>query len=162
MTAQTAILAAIATPALFAVVVFFLGERNRLRDMASTIGTLVTFALVVSLLTKLLAGEALTVEVLEIVPGVSLAFEVEPLGMVYALVASGLWIVTSIYAIGYMRAHDEQRRVRFQSRCALAAQRGQLLFVHLYVVIQRVGVVPQVRLATFVDGVMRLFEMRRF
>jgi len=32
-----------------------------------------------------------------VVPGLSLAFAVEPLGMLFALVASFLWIVTSIY-----------------------------------------------------------------
>ena len=43
----------------------------------------------------------------------TLAFEVEPLGMLYALVASGLWIVTSLYAIGYMRGHHEVNQTRF-------------------------------------------------
>ena len=35
----------------------------------------------------------------------TLAFKVEPLGMLFALVASSLWIVNSIYSIGYMRAN---------------------------------------------------------
>ena len=43
----------------------------------------------------------------KLLPGLALAFEVEPLGMLFALVASGLWIVNSIYSIGYMRANDE-------------------------------------------------------
>jgi multicomponent Na+:H+ antiporter subunit D len=33
--------------------------------------------------------------------------------MLFALVASGLWVVTSIYSIGYMRAHHEQHQTRF-------------------------------------------------
>ena len=47
-------------------------------------------------------------------------FKVEPLGMLFALVASGLWIVTSFYAIGYMRGHDEQNQTRFFVCFALA------------------------------------------
>ena len=33
-------------------------------------------------------------------PGIDVAFKVEPLGMLYALVAAGLWIPTSCYAPG--------------------------------------------------------------
>jgi multicomponent Na+:H+ antiporter subunit D len=37
-------------------------------------------------------------------------FEVEPLGMLFALIASGLWIVNSVYSIGYMRTNQEPRQ----------------------------------------------------
>ncbi|MEM7257691.1 MAG: proton-conducting transporter membrane subunit, partial [Pseudomonadota bacterium] len=47
-------------------------------------------------------------------------FDVEPLGVLFALVASFLWIVTSIYAIGYMRGHNEQNQTRFFCCFALA------------------------------------------
>ena len=53
-------------------------------------------------------------------PGLALAFEVEPLGMLFALVASGLWIVNSIYSIGYMRGNDEAHQTRFYVCFALA------------------------------------------
>ena len=33
--------------------------------------------------------------------------------MIFALIASGLWIVTTIYAIGYMRGHHEENQTRF-------------------------------------------------
>ena len=38
---------------------------------------------------------------------------VEPLGMLFALIASGLWIVNSVYSIGYMRANGEPRQTVF-------------------------------------------------
>ena len=41
-------------------------------------------------------------------------------GMLFALVASGLWIVTSLYSIGYMRAHDESNQTRFYACFAVA------------------------------------------
>ena len=46
-------------------------------------------------------------------PGLSIAFTIEPLGMIFACVASFLWIVTSIYAIGYMRGHHEVNQTKF-------------------------------------------------
>ena len=61
--------------------------------------------------------EALNIEV---VPGLALAFKVEPLGMLFALVASGLWIVNSIYSIGYMRGNDEPRQTSYYVCFAVA------------------------------------------
>lgn len=52
-------------------------------------------------------------ELLQVLPGVPLAFHVEPLGMIYALIASGLWILNSIYSIGYMRGNNEKKQTRF-------------------------------------------------
>ena len=53
-------------------------------------------------------------------PGLPIAFEVEPLGMLFALIASGLWIVNSLYSIGYMRGNDEAHQTRFYVCFALA------------------------------------------
>ena len=55
----------------------------------------------------------LRISLLEVVPGVELAFHVEPLGLLFALVASFLWIVTTLYAVGYMRGHHEENQTRF-------------------------------------------------
>jgi multicomponent Na+:H+ antiporter subunit D len=56
----------------------------------------------------------------DLLPGLGLAFEVEPLGMLFGLVASFLWLVTSIYSIGYMRANKEKNQTRFYACFALA------------------------------------------
>ena len=49
-----------------------------------------------------------------------MAFRVEPLGVLFALIASGLWIVNSVYSIGYMRANRESNQTRFYICFALA------------------------------------------
>jgi multicomponent Na+:H+ antiporter subunit D len=67
-----------------------------------------------------LGGERPQVIALEIVPGLALAYEVEPLGMLFALVASGLWIVNSVYSIGYMRANREPRQTSYYVCFAVA------------------------------------------
>ena len=58
--------------------------------------------------------------VIDVVPGLTIAFEVEPLGMLFALVASSLWIVNSVYSIGYMRANNEPRQTTFYVCFAVA------------------------------------------
>ena len=49
-----------------------------------------------------------------------LKLSAEPLGVLFALLASFLWIVTTIYSIGYMRAHHEKNQTRFYICFAIA------------------------------------------
>ena len=75
---------------------------------------------VASLLAPVLDGARPDAQVIEVAPGLALAFKVEPLGMLFALLASSLWIVNSIYSIGYMRANDEPRQTGFYVCFAVA------------------------------------------
>ena len=50
----------------------------------------------------------------------SIALKAEPLGILFALMASFLWIVTSIYSFGYMRGHGETNLARFNIFFAIA------------------------------------------
>ncbi len=113
MTPETALGMALILPALGALLVCASNRRPNLRDAVTLVATLLTFGSVAVLLPEVMSGGRPQLELLEIIPGVALAFEVEPLGMLYALVASGLWIVTSLYSIGYMRAHAEENQTRF-------------------------------------------------
>lgn len=56
----------------------------------------------------------------EPIEGLSVTFSATPFGSMFALIASGLWIATSTYAIGYMRAHHEKHQTRFYLLFALA------------------------------------------
>ena len=49
----------------------------------------------------------------EVLGGLNLAFSVEPLGLMFALLASGLWITTHVYGVGYMRGNKESDHARF-------------------------------------------------
>ena len=59
-------------------------------------------------------------ELTEPLPGIAIAFEIEALGMLFALVAGLLWVVTSIYSIGYMRGNGEQNQTRYYICFAVA------------------------------------------
>ena len=70
---------------------------------------------------------------------VPIAFRVDGLGMIFALVASSLWIATSLYAVGYMRGLKEHAQTRFFvffaiSLCATlgVAFAGNLLTLYLF------------------------------
>jgi len=77
-------------------------------------------ALVVVIAILFLRGETFAFTLIEPVPGIAIAFELEALGMLFALVAGLLWVVTSIYAIGYMRGHNEKNQTRFFAAFAVS------------------------------------------
>ena len=56
----------------------------------------------------------------ELLPGLQISFSIEPLGMLFALIASFLWLITTVYAIGYMRSHNEKNQTRFYTCFAIA------------------------------------------
>ncbi|MGZ8228770.1 MAG: proton-conducting transporter transmembrane domain-containing protein [Burkholderiales bacterium] len=120
MTPEVLIGAAIATPLAGAAAIAAARGAPNLREAATLVTAAVLFLLVCNLTQGVLAGERPGLTVIEMMPGLSLRFEIEPLGMLFALVASGLWIVNSIYSIGYMRANGEAHQTRFYVCFALA------------------------------------------
>ncbi|MDJ0758511.1 MAG: proton-conducting transporter membrane subunit [Woeseiaceae bacterium] len=66
-----------------------------------------------SLVPEVMQGGRPSLMVSQIAPGIEIAFKVEPLGMLFAALASSLWIVNSIYSIGYMRGNNEKHQTRF-------------------------------------------------
>ncbi len=85
----------------------------RARDIVHVLTAAVTFALVLRILSGFLSGDIAHFYLFEIMSGLPLAFNVEPLGLVFATLASGLWIVIAIYAAGYMREANEGHQTRF-------------------------------------------------
>ena len=120
MSPEQALGLALALPALGALAVAALGRAPNLREGATLATTLLTFGAVCLLVPEVAAGGRPALELVKVVSGVRLAFEVEPLGLLFGLVASGLWIVTSLYSIGYMRGHGETHQTRFYACFALA------------------------------------------
>jgi len=120
MSGGTLILVAVFLPLAGALLIRLAGTSPNLREIVTLTVAVLLFATVVQLLPEVQAGERPTAELQEILPGVAIAFEVEPLGMIFGLIASGLWIVTSIYSIGYMRGHHEKNQTRFYVCFAIA------------------------------------------
>jgi len=120
MTAHEAILLSLSIPLAGAGLIVLFGSRPNLRETVTLITAGALFATVTSLYPAVTAGELPAVTLFEMLPGLSISFEVEPLGMMFALIASFLWIVTTIYAIGYMRGHHEKNQTRFYAFFAIA------------------------------------------
>ncbi len=113
MTPAMTILLALAVPLIGAVLIAMAHRVPNVRETITMVTAGLLFLLVASLTPLVLAGERPEVTLLEMMPGLSLKFKVEPLGMLFGLIASGLWIVNSLYSIGYMRANNEKHQTRF-------------------------------------------------
>ena len=103
-----------------AILIGVFGRWPNLREGVTLLTAVSLLAIVGGLVTPVLEGARPSWEAVEVLPRSFLAFKVEPLGMVYALLASFLWIFNSIYSIGYMRATNEKDQTRFYVCFALA------------------------------------------
>ena len=120
MNPADAIVAAILLPVAGAVLIGLAGARPNLRETITLVTAALLFADVLTLVPHVLDGARPTALLVQTLPGVPISFTVEPLGMIFATVASGLWIVTSIYSIGYMRGNNEHNQTRFYVCFAIA------------------------------------------
>ena len=97
-----------------------LGRWPNVRECVTLVTAGSLFAVVLKLMPAATGEVPLRFVVAPILPDVDLALELEPLGLMFGLLASFLWIVTSVYAIGYMRGHQEQNQTRFYVCFAIA------------------------------------------
>jgi multicomponent Na+:H+ antiporter subunit D len=120
LSAEALVLAAVLIPFVGAALIPLFHRLPNVREAVTLATAGALFLIVLGLLGPVLAGarpEALDIHV---VPGLAVAFKVEPLGLLFALVASTLWIVNSIYSIGYMRANGEPRQTSYYVCFAVA------------------------------------------
>lgn len=120
MTPETAILAALGLPVVGAVLIGLTGAKPNVREAVTLVTAVGLFGLVLVVLSSVISGGRPEATLIEMFPGLSLSFKVEPLGATFGVIASGLWILTSLYAIGYMRGHHEKNQTRFYACFALA------------------------------------------
>jgi multicomponent Na+:H+ antiporter subunit D len=121
MNADDAILLASCVPLVTALGIQLAGRvSDNLREGVTLAGAATLAGVVWSLLPAVMSGERPALVVSQLLPGVALAFEVEPLGMLFAALASALWIINSVYSIGYMRGNNEKKQTRFYTCFALA------------------------------------------
>ncbi|MEM6619787.1 MAG: proton-conducting transporter membrane subunit [Pseudomonadota bacterium] len=151
MSVSTLIILTLVLPTLAAVTNGLFASRPNLRDALTFAAALGTFAAVLGILIKNGNTPTEAFSLVEPFPGLSIAFSVEPLGLLFAVVASGLWIVTHIYAIGYMRGNNESHHARFFAcfSVAIAAAMGiafsdNLLTLFFYYEVLTVSTYPLV------------------
>ncbi len=110
---------AVLTP-VAAVPVLISSKNENVREGWTFLAAGALFLMVVSMLPSILEGARLEFVIATLTPSLAIKLTVDALGMLFALVASFLWIVTSAYSIGYMRTLKEHSQTRYYSFFALS------------------------------------------
>ena len=120
-------LLAIYIPLVGAFLIALCGRWHNLRKGVTFATAIALLYTVIGIVPKVLApnfwalyAKAPPLRIAEVVPGVFLELKVEPLGMLFALIAGSLWILNSLYSLGYMRGNQEHHQTRFYVCFALA------------------------------------------
>ena len=106
---------------LYAMLVSFLGmfgifaahRRPNVREAVTIVLALAKFGIVAAMVPGVLDGETYVFSAGGFVAGIEFVLRADPLGILFAALASLLWIVTSLYSIGYMRGLDEHSQTRY-------------------------------------------------
>jgi multicomponent Na+:H+ antiporter subunit D len=117
---QLSLFTVVLIPFIGAALIALAGGRRTLREGLSWASSILFFLAVMGLLGAFLAGEAVSQTVWEIMPGLTIAFRIEPLGMLFAAMSSTLWVLATPYAIGYMNAKGYANLGRFFACYAIA------------------------------------------
>lgn len=138
-------------PGLGAILIGATDRFPNLRDALSLLIATALCTLAVWLLLDHVAGGIAQLQLTPIVQGLPILFVAEPIGLVFAVLASALWIVITAYSIGYMRKNNEPHQTRFYSCFAIAmastmgiALAGNLLTLFLFYEILTLSTYPLV------------------
>ena len=94
-------------------------KNPNVREGCSLVTAVIKFIIVLTMIPAILAGKTLHFTVFTFFPGISIDLRADALGLIFALSASFLWIVTTVYSIGYMRALKEHAQTRYYTCFAI-------------------------------------------
>jgi multicomponent Na+:H+ antiporter subunit D len=96
-----------------AALILITGRRPNLRETWTLLAAGAKFLIILSMAPSILKGQVMEYTMLALSPGISLQLRVDAFGLFFGLLASGLWIATSFYSIGYMRGLNEHSQTRY-------------------------------------------------
>jgi len=111
---------AIGCPSIGALLIFLFRKRPNIRECCTIVAAVLLFAIIISMAPVILNGNVILCRIIKICPGIELSFRVDAFGLLFAITSSFLWILVSIYSIGYMRALEEHAQTRYYCMFALA------------------------------------------
>jgi multicomponent Na+:H+ antiporter subunit D len=88
-------------------------SRPNVREGWTVLAAVLKFGIVASMVPAVLDGDVYVTDLGPFVPYIEFTLRADALGILFALLASTLWLVTSFYSIGYMRGLDEDSQTRY-------------------------------------------------
>jgi len=106
-------LAAVLVSALAIPVILSLKSKPNVREGVTLTVAGAKLAIVASMVPDVLSGTVYVTRIADFGTGLSLVLRADALGILFGLLASLLWVVTSFYSIGYMRGLSEHAQTRY-------------------------------------------------
>jgi len=114
------LLLAVLIPLFGSLVVMTLKKNPNIREFVSSASSVLLFCIVLSFIPAVLDGKTLVYPLFHILPGLSVTLRADGFSMIFAMVASSLWMIAVYYSMGYMRGLEEHAQTRFNACFALA------------------------------------------
>lgn len=106
-------LLAVSCPLICSFLIFLFRKRPNIRESWTIVASIIQFLIVISMAPIILKGNVIKCHLLTICPGIIFSYKVDAFGLIFAITSSSLWILVSLYSIGYMRALKEHAQTRY-------------------------------------------------
>ena len=113
-------LLAVLSPAIGACLILASSRHPNVRETWTMLASILCFSSVFSMVPTILGGIPIDCTLFHIFAGIDFAYRVDAFGLIFAVTSSSLWIIVSLYSIGYMRALNEHAQTRYYLCFALA------------------------------------------
>ena len=113
-------LLAVVCPMIAAPGIFLLRRHADIREGVTLSAAVLQFAIIISMAPAITKGNVLAFRIIDIGAGIELGYRVDAFGLIFAITSSFLWILVSVYSIGYMRSLAEHAQTRYYFMFALA------------------------------------------
>jgi len=113
-------LLAVICPMIAAPGIFLLRKHANIREGTTILAAVIQFAIIISMAPAILERGFLTFRIIDIGAGIELGYRVDAFGLIFAITSSFLWILVSLFSIGYMRSLEEHAQTRYYFMFALA------------------------------------------
>lgn len=121
LTPQIALALILIIPLVAAIIIPLIGKRApNLREGVTFVASVFLLGVVGYLCLQVAQGVRPTLHLGTFAGNFDVALKLEPLGATFAAIASSLWIVNSLFTLGYMRGNSEKNQTRFFTFVAIA------------------------------------------
>ena len=120
MTPQIALALLLIIPMVAAVIIPIFGKSPNIREGVTFVASLALLATVIYLCMDVAQGGRPELRLGSFAGQFDFTLKLEPLGATFAAIASSLWIVNSMFTLGYMRGNKEKHQTRFFAFVAVA------------------------------------------
>jgi multicomponent Na+:H+ antiporter subunit D len=144
-------LLALSCPALGSILIVLSKKRPNLRESWTLLASLGQFLLILTLIPTVLSRGWVEWRFFTIFPGVDFVLRIDAFGLLFGLTSSFLWILVSVYSIGYLRTLGEHAQTRYYCCFSLAilgavgvAFSGNLVTLYIFYELLTISTYPLV------------------